>query len=287
MTASALPSLSGARGAALVRADLLRARTLSVFRGVLADEIGSAFLELLDALATEEAPASVGGVYGRLFALLADEAELSAEPLVGDAWQNHLLDRLLADENAVQPQGPARRARPDRRVAAGPGRARPGGAAGALRAGRRAAGPRGRPRRQRRAAPTPGSAWDASRRSTNGGGADAAGQPRPKERLAAADGLAGAGRGAGRHYARVGAGLFGRYRAFRWAASEGQAPASRSALVGVPRRTRSAWSSWSATSASASWSSRTPSSSWPASRPTACCCTATVGPASRRPSRRC
>ena len=73
---SLLPSLSGARGAALIRADLLRARMLSVLRGVLADEVGVAFLDLLDALATEEAPARIGGVYGRLFALLADEAEL-------------------------------------------------------------------------------------------------------------------------------------------------------------------------------------------------------------------
>src|SRR5690606_23822532 len=29
---------------------------------------------------------------------LADEAELSSEPLVGDAWQNHLLARLLETE---------------------------------------------------------------------------------------------------------------------------------------------------------------------------------------------
>ncbi|MGE3270183.1 MAG: hypothetical protein AB7P40_15635, partial [Chloroflexota bacterium] len=95
---SSLPSLSGARGAALIRADLLRARSLSILRGVIADEIGTAFLELLEALATEESPARIGGVYGRLFALLADEVELSAETPVGDAWQNHLLDRLLETE---------------------------------------------------------------------------------------------------------------------------------------------------------------------------------------------
>src|SRR3954471_18677557 len=93
-----LPSLTGARGAALIRADLLRARTLAVLRDVLADDIGVAFVELLEALAADDGPAQVGATYGRLFALLADEAELSTDPLVGDAWQNHLLDRLLETE---------------------------------------------------------------------------------------------------------------------------------------------------------------------------------------------
>src|SRR2546423_294382 len=96
-----LPSLTGARGGALIRADLLRAQTLAVLRDVLADQIGIAFVELLDALATDEGPAQVGAAYGRLFALLADEAELSSDPLVGDAWQNHLLDRLLETETPL------------------------------------------------------------------------------------------------------------------------------------------------------------------------------------------
>src|SRR5206468_3522417 len=73
----------------------------AVLRDVLADQIGIAFVELLDALATDEAPAQVGAAYGRLFALLADEAELSTDPLVGDAWQNHLLDRLLETETPL------------------------------------------------------------------------------------------------------------------------------------------------------------------------------------------
>ena len=95
----AVPSLSGARGGALIRDVLVRARALGVLRGVLADEIGEAFLELLELMTAEADPARVGAAYGRLFGLLADEAELYPEPLVGDAWQNHLLDRLLADDN--------------------------------------------------------------------------------------------------------------------------------------------------------------------------------------------
>ena len=100
VTLDATASLTGARGSALIRADILRARSLAVLRGVLTDDIGATFLELLEALAVEAEPARVSAVYGRLFALLAEEAELYPEELVGDAWQNHLLDRLLSDDNA-------------------------------------------------------------------------------------------------------------------------------------------------------------------------------------------
>ncbi|MDE3078257.1 MAG: ATP-binding protein, partial [Chloroflexota bacterium] len=66
---------------------------LRVFGGVLSDAIGRLFLK-----------ARAGGLdedgHGQLFHLLALEAELSSERLVGSAWQNHLLDRLLTDENA-------------------------------------------------------------------------------------------------------------------------------------------------------------------------------------------
>ncbi len=72
---------------------------LALFRGVLDDEVGQAFRALVDALATGAARRAVRRAWGQFFALLAAEAELYPEPLVGDAWQNHLLDRLLADEN--------------------------------------------------------------------------------------------------------------------------------------------------------------------------------------------
>jgi hypothetical protein len=84
----------------LVREDVRRARSLAVLRGVLTDESGVALLDLLEALSHEAEPTRIGAVYGRLFNLLAGEAEMYPEPLIGDAWQNHLLDRLLLDENA-------------------------------------------------------------------------------------------------------------------------------------------------------------------------------------------
>jgi uncharacterized protein len=72
---------------------------LALFEGVLADEVGEAFFALVHALSADAAAGPVRRAWGRLFALLAAEGELSGGPLAGDAWQNHLLDRLLADEN--------------------------------------------------------------------------------------------------------------------------------------------------------------------------------------------
>lgn len=79
-----------------------RSQQLLLFQGVLGDEVGSAFLELLSRLKGGQASeqGALGHAYGRLFSLLADEGEFYSEPLVGDAWQNHLLDRILGDENA-------------------------------------------------------------------------------------------------------------------------------------------------------------------------------------------
>ncbi|HLG73927.1 MAG TPA: ATP-binding protein [Chloroflexota bacterium] len=66
---------------------------LTVYEGVLGDEIGRLFAgcqaEPEDKLAR-----------ARLFHALAREAELSAERLVGNAWQDHILERIVHDENA-------------------------------------------------------------------------------------------------------------------------------------------------------------------------------------------
>ena len=83
---------------------LRRVEGMHIFRGVLRDEIGRSFLALLGLLAVDgpqdaETRASVVASYAHLFSLLAGEVELSALSVVGDPWQNHLLDRLLRDEN--------------------------------------------------------------------------------------------------------------------------------------------------------------------------------------------
>lgn len=228
-----LPSLTGARGTALIRADLLRARTLGVLRGVLADEIGTAFLDLLDALAADDEPVRIGAVYGRLFALLADEAELSTEPLVGDAWQNHLLDRLLETETPFSRKaqrtgaaglGPALLAHARRDLAA----LQALFAFDARRLARAAA---------HAAGADPHDAWVSwdgfaplgSNGAAPGGGAPAGAAHRAfKERLAASEDWPALAEELADHMARVGTGQFSRYRAFRWVREGGHGR-----LVGV------------------------------------------------------
>lgn len=66
---------------------------LKVFAGVLGDDVGQLFV------ACRERPEDEGP-RAKLFNKLALEAELSPSAIVGNAWQNHLLDRILSDENA-------------------------------------------------------------------------------------------------------------------------------------------------------------------------------------------
>src|ERR687886_1094350 len=77
---------------------LLRARGLAGLRGVLASSAAQDFLTLLGLLAAgcRPDPATVAETFGRLW------KELAAEPrdlLLPDAWQSHLVGRLLDDEN--------------------------------------------------------------------------------------------------------------------------------------------------------------------------------------------
>jgi predicted AAA+ superfamily ATPase len=221
--------LTGARGQALIRADLVGAGSLGVLRGVLDDAVGAAFLELLDLLAGEADAARVGGVYGRLFALLAEEAELYPEPLVGDAWQNHLLDRLLAAENAFSRK--AQRADFDRigesllaQTRRDLATLRALFALDAERLARAAA---------HAAAAEPDDAWVGWHRfSPLGSGAPLHGEPGRalKARLAVSDDWPALAADLAAYYARVGAGPFGRYRAFRWL-RDGE---EHGHLVGIP-----------------------------------------------------
>ncbi len=75
---------------------LLWARGLAVLRGVLESEASQNFLALLELLAEEEPePALVAEIFGRLWEELALEPDL----LLPDAWQSHLVARILDDEN--------------------------------------------------------------------------------------------------------------------------------------------------------------------------------------------
>jgi predicted AAA+ superfamily ATPase len=196
---------------------------LSVLRGVLGDPIGRAWMDLIEAVTSPvPEPARVSAAYGRVFTLLAGEVELAAEPLVGDAWQHHLLSRLLDDENPFSLKaeradwpdiGPALIAQTQADLTALQHCHRLGGA-GIVDAASRLAG-------------VPATPWDAFRPLH----ASSDRSPRRKmmQRLHAARDWGGLARDVAGYFARNGVGLFGRYRAFRWIRLNGEGR-----LDGVP-----------------------------------------------------
>jgi uncharacterized protein len=75
---------------------LMRVRGLAVLRGVVGSSVARNFLDLLELLEAERTdPDAVAVVCGRLWKGLA----LEDEPLLSDAWQSHLVGRILDDEN--------------------------------------------------------------------------------------------------------------------------------------------------------------------------------------------
>jgi uncharacterized protein len=75
---------------------LTRVRGLAVLRGVVGSSLAREFLDLLELLESERTdPDAVAVVFGRLWEGLA----LEDEPLLPDAWQSHLVGRILDDEN--------------------------------------------------------------------------------------------------------------------------------------------------------------------------------------------
>jgi hypothetical protein len=75
---------------------LLRVRGLAVLRGVLASSATRNFVSLLGLLATERPePTAVAENFGRLW----EELAVEAGELLPDAWQSHLVGRLLDEEN--------------------------------------------------------------------------------------------------------------------------------------------------------------------------------------------
>ena len=185
---------------------------MAVLGGVLGDEVGMAYLALLAAIDERRAD-EVARQRARLFRLLAAEAELYPEPLVGDAWQNHLLDRLLADDNPFSLK--AQRAGPEAIGEALRTQMRQD-----LATLRELYDLTDRPLADlARGLDLPGegpTGWD--RFSPIGQGAarhSAAGQALKRRLAGSSDWAALAGELAG-FYSAEGAGLFGRYRAFRW-----------------------------------------------------------------------
>ena len=207
-TTTADPSLAAIAGLA---------DELALFGGVLDDEIGAAFRTLVAALATGDSRRAIRGAWSRLFVLLADEAERYPEPLVGDAWQNHLLDRLLADENPFTRK--AQRAPLDQIGSALVGQAYV--ELVALQWLHSVDAHRLQAAVLRRAAGETWLAWDGLRPLGTGPALHDSIARTFKRRLAEAPDWGLLLASLAEHYARAGTGVFARYRAFRWTRADG------------------------------------------------------------------
>lgn len=79
------------------------ARRLVLYAGVMQSPAGQAFLRLMEMLDQSRGgwttPEPVWEAYGELFRALAADVELGTAEITGDPWHNHLLERLLDDEN--------------------------------------------------------------------------------------------------------------------------------------------------------------------------------------------
>ena len=186
---------------------LLRARGLAVLRGVLRSSSSRDFLALLKLLAEgNHEPVALAETFGRLW------EELAAEPgnLLPDAWRSHLVGRLLDDENPFSLAAergeltPAlvEQTRRDLRTLRALFELETKTLIGLVEA----------------AVPELEEAWTPWRDPEPVAGTSRRGEPRRviARELAAAEDWGGLAETLAEHYAAHGAGLFGRYRAFRW-----------------------------------------------------------------------
>jgi predicted AAA+ superfamily ATPase len=190
---------------------------LILFRGVLADPIGQAFVELLDeALVPGGRRGHVTAAYLHLFALLAEATELGEGPAVTDPWSDHLLRRVLTDDNvfsrkaqrAAAPMGGAlvEAARRDLRNL----QILNGLTAPVLIEALRELETEEEPERLL--------AWSDLRPLED---SDPAGLGALMRELASAPDWGALVERLAEHYARAGAGIFARFRAFRWQSAAG------------------------------------------------------------------
>lgn len=75
---------------------------LLIYSDVLEDPTGQALVRILQGLALPHPnPTQLSRDYARLFNLLAEEAEFYQGEMVGNGWQNHLLDRILDSTSLI------------------------------------------------------------------------------------------------------------------------------------------------------------------------------------------
>ncbi|MBI4498836.1 MAG: ATP-binding protein [Chloroflexi bacterium] len=195
-----------------------RTATLALFHDVVEDAIGREWLGLLEALCEGANATVLAAQYGRVFCLLAEAEELSAEPPVGDAWQNHLLNRLLDSANpfsrkaervAIEAIGPALIAQASRDLRA----LQALFVVDATQVCTALAAATG---------DTSWVPWIGFRPLEDGSAVEHSARQRTKHDLAAAPHWGAMVESLADYYRAAGAGDFGRYRAFRWTRRGGE-----------------------------------------------------------------
>jgi uncharacterized protein len=177
---------------------------LAIFRDVFDDPIGRA----IRAIAEESTNLNAA----RLVTLLAEEAELYPEEAVGDAWQNHLLDRVLFAENVLSRK--AERSAPDAIGEALRRQARH--ELGLLRELYEQAGHVLSSEAYSVLGQVSSPGWTGYRSIGGGPSIHSAEAAALKARMAASSDWPGMLDDLLRNFASSGAGIFARYRAFRW-----------------------------------------------------------------------
>jgi len=75
-------------------------KSLTVYRSLSEDKVLQLYAEILDMLDKEDTDSgALLSSYAEFVSLLLETAELSSTPLIGDLWQNYLLERILQEEN--------------------------------------------------------------------------------------------------------------------------------------------------------------------------------------------
>lgn len=72
-------------------------RRVSIFKSVIEDPAVKLAVQLIGRI--DGADPHIEPTYAELFAILAENAEMSSQPIIGNAWQNYLLDAILEDDN--------------------------------------------------------------------------------------------------------------------------------------------------------------------------------------------
>ncbi len=81
--------------------DALRsAASLALYRNIISDRACRAWLKFIESLAGDRPADEILNLYCELFFCLAQQAGTADESFTGDAWQDHLLGLLLYDDNA-------------------------------------------------------------------------------------------------------------------------------------------------------------------------------------------